>query len=101
MSAGVKLCEGCTSAGCVSVTVSDKDREYYCYDCSHYPPSYMVLDEVWERAVPDYREQRKSRRFNLCFSCLESRLGRELTVRDFQEVPVNQGIFFGYLMGVR
>lgn len=47
---------------------------------------YMVRDEVWERAgmVDEHR------RGYLCIGCLEQRIGRRLTPRDFADVLVNK-----------
>jgi hypothetical protein len=45
---------------------------------------YMVRDSIWKRAgdVKGY----------LCIGCLEKRLGRRLTPRDFADVPCNDWI---------
>lgn len=48
---------------------------------------YMVNDDVWAEAgmkQPDYSGQ-------LCISCLEVRLNRELRSYDFSDFPINKG----------
>ncbi len=72
-----------------------------CMDCECSPPYYMVKDEVWWKAVPDYIDvkvsRRKDMRFTrLCFKCLSIRLGRPLDISDFSSAPVNNLIHFGY-----
>lgn len=47
----------------------------------------MVNDDVWAEAgmkQPDYSGQ-------LCISCLEVRLNRELRSYDFSDFPINKG----------
>jgi hypothetical protein len=46
---------------------------------------YMVLDPIWE--------EHGVGKGMLCIGCLENRMGRELTPADFNEYPVNYGIF--------
>jgi hypothetical protein len=48
---------------------------------------YMVRDSVWEKAG---MSERKHRATFLCIGCLEARLGRMLTARDFTHVPINR-----------
>jgi hypothetical protein len=76
--------------------------DFSCRDCRRDKPEwYMVKDEVWELAWPpghyhpnrgptiarpdpdDYNEF-------LCIECLERRLGRMLSRRDFTDVQVNR-----------
>lgn len=79
-----------------------------CEDCAILPEHYMVRNEVWALAWPDYEEERMRRRRQwrhdgtgsffclLCFACLEKRLGRKLTANDFNlELPINKPIAFG------
>ena len=47
---------------------------------------YMLTDEVWDQACPEGKGM-------LCIGCLEARLGRELTARDFTDAPVNSSMF--------
>jgi hypothetical protein len=43
---------------------------------------YMVIDAVWAEANPNKKGM-------LCIGCLEKRLGRALTIRDFLWCPLN------------
>jgi len=50
---------------------------------------YMVKDEVWP-----FRED------EVChLRCLEQKINRPLTIFDFIDKPINEGIKFGYEMG--
>lgn len=74
---------------------SEKPRpDYYiCQDCrKHDPIPFMVEDDVWEAAGL----------FDgiICPACLETRLGRKLTIQDFKASSMNNSIFLGYLMGI-
>lgn len=51
-----------------------------CTNCDY--EYYMVTDEVWLTANPKVRGM-------LCIGCLEQRLGRELTRKDFTGAPLN------------
>ena len=48
---------------------------------------YMVRDSVWREAG---MSERKDQAIFLCIGCLEARLGRMLTARDFTRVPINR-----------
>ena len=48
---------------------------------------YMVRDLVWQEAG---MSERKDQATFLCIGCLEARLGRMLTARDFTRVPINR-----------
>jgi hypothetical protein len=77
----------------------------------------MVLDKIWKKAVPNYIEIKKELKekyptesksdiinnsFTLCFPCLEIRLKRKLTIKDFNlSLPINYGIKLGFEMGSR
>jgi hypothetical protein len=59
----------------------------HCLDCDvdtveigHY---YMLRDDVWPEANPDDAGM-------LCFRCVQARLGRRLTARDFTDAPINR-----------
>lgn len=79
-----------------------------CHDCGGYA-QYMVRGEIWGQAFPDYAQvrvqliERLDRRFkglDLCFSCLAIRLGRVLTIEDFDlTIPVNSAVVFGIQLG--
>lgn len=60
--------------------------DFLCVDCGFntiHCEYYMVHDEIWSGAgMPDEGM--------LCIGCLEERLGRELTAKDFTHAPVNQ-----------
>lgn len=100
------------------LTLEEVVKNHRCYDCRGWDSCYMVHDEVWAKAWPDYREVRKAlvqqygsppvnglrkdRIFLcLCFGCLEKRLGRPLELGDFKRAPINEPIFFGYRMRER
>ena len=63
-------------------------RCFACLDCGFDCHSdeggeyYMVHDRVWKEARPEDWGM-------LCVGCLEKRLGRRLTPRDFTGAPVN------------
>ena len=61
----------------------------HCDECRRIADFYMVKDEVWLSVAP-------TRESILCFACLESRLGRPLTLDDFPRLPINRGIRKGY-----
>lgn len=83
-----------------------------CRDCKDYSTPYMVRDEVWNEAWPEYRELRQVLREKhrntwsegkshvyLCLPCLEKRLGRTLMPADFDlELPINAAIRQGLWM---
>jgi len=75
-------------------------QDFVCADCGDdtmFGNYYMVKDVVWE-------EHGAGKRM-LCLWCLNARLTsrrREgLTVTDFKEVPLNTGVFFGWVMGIK
>lgn len=49
---------------------------------------YMVTDEVWSTVNVDSEGEAISFGM-LCIGCVESRLGRQLTRKDFTDAPVN------------
>ena len=73
------------------------------------------LRRLKEAATRDFGERQRSTHsglvrvyVNLCFGCLELRLGRHLTIKDFIAVTLegkpmshNAGVFLGYLLGYR
>jgi len=83
-----------------------------CYDCGFDHDWYMVKNEVWLQAWPeDYPKLRtrlilenQGRRVfvSLCYECLEKRLGRVLTIDDFDlGIPINSGVRMGFKLGLR
>ncbi len=61
--------------------------------CGEYGYGWMVKDEVWEQ-ISDVVDD-----CILCMSCAERRLGRDFTIDDFTEFPINNVIRFGYEIG--
>ena len=56
----------------------DEDRRFICSDCGDPDyKMYMVNDDIWNEYGND--------RDTLCKSCLEKRMGRELTGDDFAQ----------------
>jgi hypothetical protein len=57
---------------------------FQCIDCGADTSNeyYSVHDRVWLKANP-------ARNGMLCIGCLEARLGRNLTRRDFDSAPIN------------
>lgn len=83
-----------------------------CYDCTSTQDWYMLRDEVWNQAWPeDYSKLRTRLTLEnqgkrvficLCYDCLEKRLGRSLTIDDFDlGLPINSGIRMGFKLGLR
>ena len=94
--------------------IDDNTDSRRCFDCLNFDGEYSVSDKVWLQAWPyarDHQRLMKRRalqlgldpkivvRQRLCFTCLEARLGRKLTIDDFQLVPINAGIRFGFQLG--
>jgi hypothetical protein len=81
-----------------------------CNDCGKLNDSYMVRNDVWRAAWPDYSHRKAEalrlypkpdvrRHLLLCFRCLEKRLGRTLFPQDFDlTLPINSGICLGLNM---
>jgi len=79
---------------------------YGCIDCHKLSFIYMVHNLVWLEAIPNYFSLKKERKkkglyTSLCLDCLSSRIGRLLTINDFQNVPANDHIRFGFRMGFK
>jgi|SRR6185369_3854360 len=70
-------------------------ERYACKRCGKIADSYMVEDSVWKD------EAKLAHRDNACLKCLEHILGRHLTMQDFKDVPINNGIHFGYELRLR
>lgn len=68
----------------------------FCNDCRNmWPPAYRVDKELWALAVPEEK-------CHLCLVCFDKRVlatrGSKLTHEDFDGIPMNQGVLFGYTM---
>ena len=97
------------------VEAAGRNPRFCCFNCGAREESYMVMNQVWLRAWPDYWEWRRElrsllatsantdgkMRLLLCLSCLERKLGRPLVVSDFTDVPINDKIFIGVRIGRR
>ena len=79
-------------------TILDLQRKCYkCIDCDDYAGNYMVKNEVWFKAVPDYVKFKRGAPQDanivaVCLPCLERRLNRKLTIDDFSDAPINKTI---------
>lgn len=87
----------------------DEAKGNGCHDCGEHFAFYMVHNWVWREAWPTYAAERQALmkkykytseyfrvHLDLCFSCLEKRLGRKLKPEDFDlDLPVNRGIALG------
>jgi hypothetical protein len=63
----------------------DSDRLLYCLDCKCvHPGEYMVTSEVWESSGLGCSDGA------LCLPCLEKRLGRKVSIKDFINEPINR-----------
>ena len=71
-----------------------------CRDCGRHDDGYMVVHKVWFEAFKmEVTSPLKRPKGLLCLDCLETRLGRLLTVEDFMpDVPINRGILLGFSM---
>lgn len=59
------------------------NKEFLCVDCqfdTFRNEYYMVKDEIWPIGIFDGM---------LCIGCLEKKIGRKLTKKDFTDCPVN------------
>jgi len=92
-------------------------KAFHCFDCdSRDAFLYFVHDDIWAQAWPDYQEEKakaverngkylivngvkRSHPMNclcLCIPCLEKRLGRPLTLNDFDDSSANDPVRFGF-----
>jgi hypothetical protein len=84
--------DSCEQLDSLSVRELEDLCRSICKDCGTdtTPPEgdredYMVHNELWRAAgMPD-----EDAGIYLCIGCLEKRLGRELTAKDFTAYPVN------------
>lgn len=62
------------------------ELSFLCLDCKVHTGKignyYMVHDSLWESVVPEGDGM-------LCFNCLAKRTGRDITVADLTDAPVN------------
>jgi hypothetical protein len=83
----------------------EQKKLWSCHDCSAYPSDdYMVKLATWDEAKGAHGTSRVrgNNEGILCLSCLEKRLGRELTQDDFDfSIPINRVIMFAFFMGKR
>jgi hypothetical protein len=76
-----------------AATLEKRPDYFCCMDCkAGYPLSFVVEDDVWEAAGLTTGI--------ICYPCFEKRLGRKLTVQDLKHAPVNESIFYGYLLAL-
>lgn len=59
---------------------------FFCLDCN---VNTLAIDEYYMVQFSLWREANPSEEGMLCIGCLENRIGRQLTVDDFIEAPVN------------
>lgn len=59
-------------------------KDFTCMDCKKdtWNEYYMLYSRVWKKANPKMKGK-------LCISCVEARLGRKLTKKDFTILLVN------------
>lgn len=87
--------------------VGKKKPTLECIDCGEWSEWYMLKDDVWLSAVPDYSERVAhvpgvgTPHVYCCLTCVEGRLGRPLTLSDFSNAPVNSLLFRGFELGTQ
>ena len=76
-------------------------KSQQCRDCGSFNGSYMLKQDLWEKAVPEELEWHKSydgsqmsKCYVICINCITKRLGRDLCRDDFIDAPVNDVIFY-------
>lgn len=60
----------------------------------------MVHDSLWRQVCEEVKPQ-ISKKGYLCIGCLEARLGRQLTHKDFNDAPINSVFLDGFQRSVR
>ena len=55
-----------------------------CTDCGGKTEAYFVEDDIWTDNVPKSKQKK-----SLCLSCLEKRVGRKLTKKDFKKSEIH------------
>jgi hypothetical protein len=107
-----KRCSRCMGSGLKHP--ENTGKQFNCWDCKLVHDSFMVKNEVWKQAMPEYVEEKRKLKsmygldrpflvtIHLCFYCLEKRLGRHLRPEDFNLLlPINHGIALGMAMMCR
>lgn len=71
-----------------------KHPKFACLDCGLMPDYFMVHDDIWHTSgFPKHAFA--------CIPCLEKRIGRRLTIYNFNpNVHVNHPIFIGYKLAL-
>jgi hypothetical protein len=95
--------------GALHVSARPYRDGYLCIDCDEHVTSYMVCDEAWAEAVPEYRSLKeeleakhdagRASAVSVCVACLAHRLRRDLLPADFNDSPGNDTIRLGIAMG--
>lgn len=73
-----------------------------CLECGEWPSEYMLEHDIWMQAVPDPAvrlDKEKPGGVHLCLACVPKRLGRDLTLDDFSDAPLNNPIRVGFALG--
>lgn len=72
------------------VTYLGKTHKRYKYACQicqeDYPILCMIQDELWQRIAPNDGF--------MCFICMESQLGRQITESDLKDIPGNRELIY-------
>jgi len=76
----------------------DIGSAFTCRDCEGSTENYMVHNALWGEFVPEDDHQGG---FFICLTCLEDRMGRELTIKDFTDKPINRALRFGLKLARR
>lgn len=69
----------------------------------HAFPEYLDLKQYLLRRHPDRKDLASQRAtfVGACLACVEMRLGRGLTLADFTDAGINNGIRWGYALAQR
>ena len=67
-------------------------RGLSCDTCNIIYFTYMITDDVWLSIFDNLKGY-------CCLKCLELKLGRELTIKDFVPTPINFNIIYGMERG--
>lgn len=72
------------------MALKDDRPAYICDRCEGHNEPYMLVQSVWEQAGFGKRDR-------VCVACVEEKLGRQLTLEDYNHSPLNLPIFYGAL----